>query len=230
MCLGEFWCLDKFRKCSSPTTGKNSQPVLLIPTSIRDKVSPTGPILTHGVWGTWFFPQDFGCKSSLPVMVGCGGPCPQTAHHRDPSLHSWFSRWEFLLLTSALKAPNPSIWLSALSPPCYCSVTEPCPTATRWAAAHQASLFSTISWSLLKFMSIESVTLTISSSATRFSFCLQSFPALGSWLSSLHQMAEVLDLIVFKSRKTHFASKHPNLSPLHMAPWCFCWVFISALV
>ena len=29
--------------------------------------------------------------------------------------------------------------------------------ATPWTAAHQAPLFSTISWSLLKFMSIESV-------------------------------------------------------------------------
>ena len=98
------------------------------PTSVRDKVSPTSPILTHGVWVTRFFPQDFGCKSSLLVMVGCRSLCPQTAHHRDPSLHSWLSRWEFLLLASALKALNPSIWPSALSPPCFCSATKPCPT------------------------------------------------------------------------------------------------------
>ena len=32
--------------------------------------------------------------------------------------------------------------------------------ATCWAAAHHASLFSTVSWSLLKFMSIESVTVS----------------------------------------------------------------------
>ena len=39
-----------------------------------------------------------------------------------------------------------------------------------------------LSWSLLKFMSIESVYyLTISSSAIPFSFCLRSFPASGSF-------------------------------------------------
>ena len=49
-----------------------------------------------------------------------------------------------------------------------------------WTAAHQASLSFTISWSLLKLMSIKSVTpSTISSSVVPFSCCLQSFPA--SW-------------------------------------------------
>ena len=50
--------------------------------------------------------------------------------------------------------------------------------ATPWTPGNQASLFFAISWSLLKFMSIESVIrLAISSSATTFSLCLQSFPA-----------------------------------------------------
>ena len=51
--------------------------------------------------------------------------------------------------------------------------------------AHQAPLSSTISYSLLKFMSIEWVMLTISSSATLFS-CLQSSPGsfVVSWLFS----------------------------------------------
>ena len=48
---------------------------------------------------------------------------------------------------------------------------------TLWTAAHQASLSFTISWSLPKFMSIESVMpsnhLTL---CCTFSFCLQSFP------------------------------------------------------
>ena len=48
--------------------------------------------------------------------------------------------------------------------------------ATPWTAGHQAPLSSTTSWSLLKCMSIESVMLTILSSATPFSFCLKSFP------------------------------------------------------
>ena len=55
---------------------------------------------------------------------------------------------------------------------------------TSWTAARQGPLPSTISWNLLKFMSIESVKLslplTISSSAAAFS-CLQSFPASGSF-------------------------------------------------
>ena len=41
---------------------------------------------------------------------------------------------------------------------CYCSVAKSCLTLCRpWTAAHQASLSLTISWSLLKVMSIESV-------------------------------------------------------------------------
>ena len=53
---------------------------------------------------------------------------------------------------------------------------------TSWAAACRAPLSSTISRSLLKFKSIESVMLSnhlILSSP--FSFCLQSFPASGSF-------------------------------------------------
>ena len=54
--------------------------------------------------------------------------------------------------------------------------------ATPLTAAHQAPLSSTISKSMCKFMSIESVVLlTILSSATPFSFCLQFFPASGSF-------------------------------------------------
>ena len=52
---------------------------------------------------------------------------------------------------------------------------------TRWSAACQAPLSSTVSWSLLKFMSIESVMLSVSSFAAPFSFCPQSFPASGSF-------------------------------------------------
>ena len=46
-----------------------------------------------------------------------------------------------------------------------------------WTVACQSPLFFTVSWSLLKFMVMESVMLFISSSVTPFSFCLQSFPA-----------------------------------------------------
>ena len=61
--------------------------------------------------------------------------------------------------------------------------------AIPWSVAFQAPLSSTLFWSLLKFMSIESVVLTISSSVTPFSFCLQSFPTSESfpvsWLFAL---------------------------------------------
>ena len=50
--------------------------------------------------------------------------------------------------------------------------------STPWTAAHQASLSFTISWNLLKFLPLSQwCYLTISSSATLFSFGLQSFPA-----------------------------------------------------
>ena len=52
---------------------------------------------------------------------------------------------------------------------------------TPWTEACQASLSSTVSQSLLKFVSIELVILSISSSASPFFFCLQSFPASGSF-------------------------------------------------
>ena len=53
---------------------------------------------------------------------------------------------------------------------------------TSWTAAHQASLFFTVSWNLLKLMSIESVMpynhLIL---CCPLSSCPQSFPALGSF-------------------------------------------------
>ena len=50
--------------------------------------------------------------------------------------------------------------------------------ATPWTAAHQASMSFSISQSLLKLMSIESMMpFNISSSVTLFSSCPQSFPA-----------------------------------------------------
>ena len=61
--------------------------------------------------------------------------------------------------------------------------------------ARQAPLSFTISWSLLKFMSIELVTLSNHFIlCCPFSFCLQSFPASFKWVDSLHQVAQVLEL------------------------------------
>ena len=65
---------------------------------------------------------------------------------------------------------------------CYCcSVAKSCMTLIPRTVACQAPLSSTISWSLLKFIPIELVMLSISSSAARFYFCPQSFPASGSF-------------------------------------------------
>ena len=55
-------------------------------------------------------------------------------------------------------------------------------SATPWTAARQASLSSTISRSLLRFLSIELVMLSNHLIlCCSFSFCLQSFPASGSF-------------------------------------------------
>ena len=54
--------------------------------------------------------------------------------------------------------------------------------ATPWIVACQASLSSSISWSLLKLMFIESM--VPSNHLIPFSSCLQSFPASGSFLMS----------------------------------------------
>ena len=65
------------------------------------------------------------------------------------------------------------------------SVTQSCLTLCNpWAGARQASLSFTISWSLLKLRSIESVMPSnhlILSSVIPFSSCLQSCPASGSF-------------------------------------------------
>ena len=54
--------------------------------------------------------------------------------------------------------------------------------ATPWTVTRQASLSITISWSLHKLMSIESV--IPSNTVIPFSSCLQSFPESGSFLVS----------------------------------------------
>ena len=56
--------------------------------------------------------------------------------------------------------------------------------STSWAVASQASLSLTISQSLLKLMSIELVMTSYYPILCHLSSCLQSFPALGSFLMS----------------------------------------------
>ena len=80
-----------------------------------------------------------------------------------------------------------------------------------WTAACQASLFFTISQSLLKLMSMELVCHpTISSSVIPFSSCLQSFPAFGSFLMSR----------LFTSRgQTIRASVSASVLPVNIKGW-----------
>ena len=70
-------------------------------------------------------------------------------------------------------------------------------SVTPWTAARQASLSSTISWSLLKFMSIEwrmlSNHLILCPPPSPPAFSLSRHQGLFSWVSSSHQVAKVLE-------------------------------------
>ena len=70
-----------------------------------------------------------------------------------------------------------------------------------WTAARQAPLSFTISKSLLKFMSLESMMLTISSSTTLFSY-LQSFPEV--YKGSKIYFIRMLHLILDKGHEVSF--------------------------
>ena len=59
---------------------------------------------------------------------------------------------------------------------CCCSITKSCLTLRNPVIAACQAPLSIVSQSLLKFMSIESVKLSISFSVASFCFCLQSFP------------------------------------------------------
>ena len=66
-----------------------------------------------------------------------------------------------------------------------------------WTAVHEAPLSSSVSRSLLKFMSIESVMLSnplILCCPLLFAFSLSQHQGLFQWVHSLHQVAKVLEL------------------------------------
>ena len=69
---------------------------------------------------------------------------------------------------------------------------------TSWTAAHQVSLSITISWSLFKFISIESVMLSnhliLLLSPSPFALILSQHQGLFQWVGSSHQVAKVLEL------------------------------------
>ena len=84
------------------------------------------------------------------------------------------------------------------------------PFATPRTAACQAPLFCTISWSLLKFVSIESVMLLnhliLCRPGSPLVFNLSQHQGLFQWVSSLHQVAKVVKLHI----------QHPSHSVLSM--------------
>ena len=90
--------------------------------------------------------------------------------------HEWTALAPFVFVTWS---PSPTVQFSSVQ-----SLSRVWLFVTPWTAAHQASLFITNFWSLLKLMSIESVFCchpTILSSADPFSSHLQSFLASGSF-------------------------------------------------
>ena len=82
--------------------------------------------------------------------------------------------------------------------------------ATLWTAAHQAPLPFTISWRLLRFMCIELVILSISSSAIPISSCPQSFPASGSF-----PMSQLFTSGGYRTR----ASASASVLPVNIQGW-----------
>ena len=82
---------------------------------------------------------------------------------------------------------------------------------TPWTAVRQASLSFTIFWNLLKLVSFESVIPpTILSSVVPFSFCLQSFPASGSFLMSC---------LFVSGGQTIWASLSASVLPMKIQDW-----------
>ena len=92
--------------------------------------------------------------------------------------------------------------------------------AASWIAAHQASLSITNSWSLLKFMSIESaMPSSISSSVVPFSSCLQSFPA-----SGFFQMSQFFA----SGGQSIGVSASASVFPMNIQDW-FPWGFTGLI-
>ena len=123
-----------------------------------------------------------------------------------------------------------------------CSVTKSCSTlATLWTTAHQASLSSPISWSLLKFMSIESIMIFNRICVFKFiSLKYHWFTAL--LISTVQQSDSVIHTFIFSSI-IHFVCNSlflliPN-SQYNPPPWqpqvyslglWFCVCFINNFI
>ena len=97
---------------------------------------------------------------------------------------------------------------------CCCSVSKSCPTTCNpWTAACQVPLPSTLSQSLLKFMSTESVMLSnhliLCHPPSSCAFNLSRHQDLFQWVDSSHQVAKVLE--------PHSASS--SVLPMNVQGW-----------
>ena len=104
---------------------------------------------------------------------------------------------------------------------CCCSVAKLCAIfCNPRTAAHQVSLSSTTTWSLLKFMFIELVMsskhLIFLSSPPPLALNLSQHQGLVQWVSSLHQLAKVLEHQRESATGAH-ESSHPE-PPSHHPP------------
>ena len=106
-----------------------------------------------------------------------------------PPLDLWFSQWQGQGngLRPAASAPPGDLFAVVQS------LSHVQFFLTPWTAAPQASLSSTVSWNLLKFMSTESVMPSSATSFSFFAFSLSQHQGLIQWVCSLHHVAKVLE-------------------------------------
>ena len=93
--------------------------------------------------------------------------------------------------------------------------------ATLWITAHQGSVSFIIFWSLLKFMSIELVMITIHPllHSSHFTFSLAQHQGIYQWVGSSHQVTKILEL------QLHY----PSSEYLGLIPFGIDWLDLLAV-
>ena len=111
----------------------------------------------------------------------------------EPAVHIRWPKAQNMAFTEPARNPCSEAESQA---GCYCSVTESF-FVTPWTAPRHASLSFTICWSLLKFMSIESVMFCKKHPLSPLSppaFNLSQHQSLFQWVSSMYQVVKILEL------------------------------------
>ena len=119
----------------------------------------------------------------------------------DQNLHRWckalgFCGFFFIFFCLFKLSSSPLIIFCSVQFSLVQSLSRVRLFATPWTTAHQASLFTANSWSLLRLMSIESVMTSkpshpLLSPSPAFSLCQHQ--GLFKWVSSSHQVTKVLE-------------------------------------